>query len=62
MGEKQQISFKVDSDILEEFDRTLDKFWKVTGVKPVKQESFETAFKDYIKKINKQIEVLESQS
>jgi len=60
MGEKQQIGFKVDSDVLIEFDKVLDDFHKVTGVKPVKQECYETAFKDYIQKMQKQIETLKS--
>lgn len=60
MGEKQQIGFKVDSDILIKFDNILDEFHRVTGVKPVKQESFETAMKDYIQKLTKQIEALKA--
>ncbi len=62
MGEKKNINFQVDVEILSEFDKALEEFWEVTGVKPVKQESYETAFKDYIKKIKKQIEVLKSQN
>jgi hypothetical protein len=58
MGEKQQLSFKADSDIIRRFDEVLREYHEATGVKPVKQESFETAFKDYIKKLEKQIEVL----
>ena len=58
MGEKIQMGFKVDSDIYREFETVLDEFHKVTGVKPVKQESFETAMKDYIIKLRKQIEML----
>lgn len=58
MGEKQQITFKVDSDIIQEFDDVLKEYHQVTGVKPVKQESYETAFKEYIQKLKKQIEVL----
>jgi hypothetical protein len=58
MGEKQQLSFKVDSDVIKEFDKVLNEYHKATGVKPVKQESYETAFKDYISKLRKQIEVL----
>lgn len=58
MGEKQQITFKVDSDILREFDEVLKDYHSATGVKPVKQESYETAFKEYIAKLRKQIEVL----
>lgn len=58
MGEKIQMGFKVDSDIYKEFETVLDEFHKVTGVKPVKQESFETAMKDYIIKLRKQIELL----
>ncbi|MDA3867021.1 MAG: hypothetical protein PF489_09790 [Salinivirgaceae bacterium] len=60
MGEKQQISFKVDSDVLSEFDNVLHKYHEATGIKPVKQESFEAAFKDYIQKLKKQIELLKS--
>jgi hypothetical protein len=60
MGEKQQIGFKVDSEVLIEFDKVLEDFHKATGVKPVKQESYETAFKDYIQKLRTQIESLKS--
>lgn len=60
MGEKQQITFKVDSDIVREFDEVLKDFHKVTGVKPVKQESYETAFKNYIEKLKNQINALKS--
>lgn len=58
MGEKQQFSFKADSDLIKEFNEVLHKFHEVTGVKPVKQESFETALRDYIKKLEKQIKLL----
>lgn len=58
MGEKQQLSFKVDSDIIKEFDEILKEYHRVTGVKPVKQESYETAFKDYIAKLRRQIELI----
>ena len=58
MGEKIQMGFKVDSTIYQEFEQVLDEFHKATGVKPVKQESYETAMKDYILKLRKQIEVL----
>lgn len=60
MGEKQQITFKIDSDIVREFDEVLKEFHKVTGVKPVKQESYETAFKNYIEKLKTQINALKS--
>ena len=60
MGEKQQITFKVDSDILKEFDEVLKEYHTTTGIKPVKQESFETAFREYIQKLRKQIEALKS--
>lgn len=60
MGEKIQMGFKVDSDIYREFEQVLDEFHKSTGVKPIKQESFETAMKDYILKLRKQIEALKS--
>ena len=58
MGEKVQIGFKVDSTIMKEFDEVLNKFHEATGVKPVKQESFETAMKEYIKKLSRQIKLL----
>lgn len=58
MGDKIQMGFKVDSAIYQEFEQVLEDFHKATGVKPVKQESFETAMKDYIVKLKKQIEVL----
>lgn len=60
MGEKQQISFKVDSAILREFDEALNKFKEVTGIKPVRQESIEVAMSDYTKKLLKQIEILKN--
>jgi hypothetical protein len=58
MGEKQQLSFKVDSDVIQDFDKVLIEYHEATGIKPVKQESFEAAFKDYILKLRKQIETL----
>jgi len=60
MGEKQQISFKIDSDVITDFDNTLQDFKEVTGMKPVRQEAIEAAMKDYIKKLKKQIEALKS--
>lgn len=58
MGEKMQVGFKVDPNIYKDFDEVLNEFHEVTGIKPVKQESFETAMKDYIVKLKKQIEAL----
>lgn len=58
MGEKQQISFKIDSDVITSFDKTLNEFKEVTGMKPVRQEAIEVAMKDYITKLRKQIELL----
>ena len=58
MGEKQQISFKVDSDIIREFDEVLKEYHAATGIKPVKQESYESAFKEYIAKLRRQIDAL----
>lgn len=52
------MGFKVDSDIYQEFELVLNEFHKVTGVKPVKQDSYETAMKDYILKLKRQIELL----
>ena len=60
MGEKIQMGFKVDSDIYKQFEDVLTEFHTVTGVKPVKQESFETAMKDYVIKLKKQIEILKN--
>ncbi|WP_299576691.1 hypothetical protein [uncultured Sunxiuqinia sp.] len=60
MGEKQQVSFKLDSDVVERFDNALDKYKEVTGIKPKKLECFEVAVKDYIEKLEKQIEALKS--
>ena len=57
MGEKQQISFKIDSDVIKDFDNVLMEFKDATGVKPVRQESIEAAMKDYIVKMRKQIKV-----
>ena len=58
MGEKQQISFKVDSDVIADFDKTLNEFKEVTGMKPVRQEAIEIAMKEYTAKLKKQIETL----
>lgn len=58
MGEKQQFSFKIDSDVIAEFDKTLNDFKEVTGMKSVRQEAIEVAMKEYIVKLKKQIELL----
>lgn len=58
MGKKQQISFKVDSDVITEFDNTLTEFKEVTGMKPIRQEAIEVAMKDYILKVRQQIKTL----
>lgn len=58
MGEKQQISFKIDSEVIAEFDKTLNEFKDVTGMKPVRQEAVEIAMKEYIAKLKRQIETL----
>ena len=60
MGEKQQISFKIDSDVITKFDKVLNDFKDITGMKPVRQEAIEVAMKDYISKLEKQIEALKS--
>lgn len=60
MGEKQQISFKIDSDVISDFDKTLNEFRDLTGMKPVRQEAIEVAMKEYIQKLKKQIEALKS--
>lgn len=60
MGKKQQISFKIDSDVVSEFDKTLNEFKEATGMKPVRQEAIEVAMKEYIFKLKKQIEALKS--
>ena len=62
MGEKQQLSFKVDSDVIADFDKVLHEYHEATGIKPVKQESYETAFRDYISKLRKQIAILKQGS
>lgn len=58
MGEKQQISFKIDADVIADFDKTLNDFKEVTGMKSVRQEAIEVAMKEYIAKLKKQIELL----
>lgn len=58
MGEKQQFSFKADIDLINEFNEVLKEYHEATGVKPVKQDSGETAIRDYIKKLRKQIAIL----
>lgn len=58
MGEKQQISFKIDSDVISDFDKVLNEFKDVTGMKSIRQEAIEVAMKDYIQKLRSQIELL----
>ncbi len=58
MGEKQQISFKIDSDVIKDFDNVLNEFRTTTGMKPIRQEAIEVAMKEYIIKLRKQIEIL----
>lgn len=60
MGEKQQLTFKIDSDVISEFDKILSEYKEVTGIKPVRQDSIETAMKDYIAKTRKQIELFKT--
>jgi len=60
MGEKQQISFKIDSDVIIDFDKALNEFKDVTGMKSIRQEAIEVAMKDYIQKLRNQIELLKS--
>lgn len=60
MGEKQQLSFKIDSDVIKDFDKVISEYYIATGIKPVKQESYEAAFKEYIAKLRKQIEILKN--
>lgn len=60
MGKKQQISLKLDSDLITEFDKVRDEFKDVTGMKPIRQEAIEVAMWDYITKLRKQIESLKS--
>lgn len=49
--EKKQFGFKVNPDTMTEFHLALDDFHRVTGVKPVRQDSLETAIKDYTQKL-----------
>lgn len=56
--EKQQITFKIDSIVLRDFDEVLTKFQKVTGVKPVRQNAIETAMVEYTAKLHRYIEQL----
>lgn len=58
MGAKQQISLKLDSDVIAEFDQVREEFRIVTGIKPIRQEAIEVAMKDYILKLRIQIEAL----
>ena len=58
MGEKQQISFKIDSEVISDFDKALNEFKDLTGLKSVRQDAIEVAMKDYIIKLRKQIETL----
>lgn len=57
-----QIGFKVDEDLINEFEETLVKYHEVSGVRPVKQDSFETAIRDYISKLKKQIKILSEET
>ncbi|MCW3784932.1 hypothetical protein [Plebeiibacterium sediminum] len=58
MSDKVQVSFKVETELMEEFDTALEKFKEVSGIKPKKLECFEVALKDYIEKLNKQTQAL----
>jgi uncharacterized protein (DUF4415 family) len=58
MAAKQQISFKIDSDVVSEFDKVLNEFKDATGMRAVRQEAIEMAMKEYIIKLRKQIEAL----
>lgn len=58
MGKKQQVSFKIDSDVISDFDKTLNDFKDVTGMKPIRQEAIEAAMKEYILKLKSQIKLL----
>lgn len=60
MKEKVTISFKMDLEVSISFDKALVRFNKVTGIKPVKQESYEQAIKDYTDKLNKMIDAIEN--
>jgi len=62
MGEKIQISFKVNSDVVSELDKALLEFKETTGIKPVRQDCIEEAMKDYTVKIRRQIELLKQKS
>ena len=60
MGEKIQVNFKVDEDVMNRFDEALEKFKAVTGLKPKRLECFEVALKDYIDKLENQAETLKT--
>jgi len=60
MGEKIQISFKVNSDVVSELDKAIAEFKESTGIKPVRQDCIEEAMKDYTIKMRKQIELLKT--
>ena len=60
MDKKQQFSFKINTNILSDFDKALNEFKNITGIKPIRQDSIEMAMKDYIIKLRKQIEILKS--
>jgi hypothetical protein len=62
MGEKQQLTFKMDSDVVVDLDKVLSEFKEITGAKPVRQECIEAAIKDYIIKLRKQIELLKTKN
>ncbi len=58
MSDKVQLNAKIDANVVRDFDEILNEFKETTGIKPVRQESIETALKDYIHKIKSQIEIL----
>lgn len=60
MKEKITISFKLDLEVSKSFDKALERFQKITGVKPVKQDSYEMAIIEYTEKLNKMTDAIEN--
>lgn len=60
MGDKIQLSFKLDSDVVADLDKIILEFKGITGAKLIRQECIESAIKDYIVKLRGQAELLQT--
>lgn len=62
MGDKIQLSFKLDSDVVSDLDKMILEFKGITGAKLIRQECIESAIKDYIVKLRGQVEILKQKT